>query len=94
MEGCIIWSINPCFCKIFKAFLLPIYKLGKGLNDSMSSSEKRIAIQKNVTAVDTVIINNEESCTFDVVFERRLPASILFNKTPYNILIFRYLILY
>lgn len=50
----------------------------------MSSSEKRIAIQKIVAAVDTVIINNEESCTFDVVFERRLPDSTLFNKTPYN----------
>lgn len=61
-----------------------IINLGVWINDSMSLSEKRIAIQKIVTAVDTVIINNEESCTFDVVFERRLPASILFNKTPYN----------
>ena len=56
--------------------------------------KKELLYKKIVTAVDTVIINNEESCTFDVVFERRLPASILFNKTPYNILIFRYLILY
>lgn len=32
----------------------------------------------------TIIINNQESCIFDVVFERRLPASTLFNKTPYN----------
>lgn len=61
-----------------------IRNLGIWINDSMSSLEKRIAIQKIVAAVDTVIINNEESCTFDVVFERRLPASTLFNKTPYN----------
>lgn len=61
-----------------------IINLDVWINDSMSSSEKRIAIQKVVTAVDTAIINDEESCIFDVVFERRLPASTLFNKTPYN----------
>ena len=54
------------------------------INDSMSSSEKRIAIQNIVAAVDAAIINNEESCVFDIVFERRLDASTLFNKTPYN----------
>lgn len=57
------------------------------INDSMSSSEKRIAIQNIVAAVDAAIINNEESCVFDIVFERRLDASTLFNRmnTPISL---------
>lgn len=54
------------------------------INDSMSSSEKRITIQKIVAAVDVAILNNEESCVFDIGFQRKLDASTLFNKTPYD----------
>ncbi len=54
------------------------------INDNMSSDEKKRAIQSIVKLVDVVILNNEDSCKFKVTFERRLDASRLFHKTPYD----------
>lgn len=50
----------------------------------MSSNEKKIAIQAIVKLIDVAILNNEDSCKFKVSFERRLDASRLFHKTPYD----------
>lgn len=54
------------------------------INDNMSSDEKKRAIQSIVKLVDIAILNNEDSCKFGVTFERRLDASRLFRKTPYD----------
>ena len=54
------------------------------INDNMSSDEKKRAIQSIVKLADVAILNNEDSCKFKVTFERRLDASRLFHKTPYD----------
>ena len=54
------------------------------INDNMSSSEKKSAIQAIVKLADAAILNNADSCKFKVTFERRLDASRLFSKTPYD----------
>ena len=54
------------------------------INDSMSLDEKKRAIQSIVKLADAAILNNEDSCKFRVAFERRLDASRLFHKTPYD----------